>query len=114
MPGAEKYLKTKMLTVLTKSSRCLCVAIQSQSPVKGTSKRGKAFKGTSKGIISFNPCLTYYSTELTKWKQITILTYIKETFLCYMELRRGKRLKNLQENIKFSCAGWDLTQEITK
>lgn len=50
MFGAEKYLKTKMLTVLTKAWRFLCVAIQSQLPVKGTSKRGKAFKGMSKGI----------------------------------------------------------------
>lgn len=46
MLGEEKHLKTKMLTVLTK----LCVAIWSQLPVKGTSKRGKALKVTSKGI----------------------------------------------------------------
>lgn len=56
MLGAEKYLKTKMLTVLTKSWRFLCVAIQSQSPIKGTSKKGKAFKGMSKGMTLHLMC----------------------------------------------------------
>lgn len=31
-----------------------------------------------------------------------------------MELRKGKRLKSLQENTKFFFAIWDFTQEISK
>lgn len=70
MLGAEKYLTTKMLTVLTKSWRFLCVALQSQSAVKSPSKRGKAFKGMSKGITLHLICSspTIPTTELTKWK----------------------------------------------
>lgn len=44
----------------------------------------------------------------------TNLHKIKLPLLHGIEKKRGKILKNLQENIKFFLTVWDLTQEITK
>lgn len=71
--------------MLTKPRRFLSGTIQSQLSVKGTTcKSEKAFKGMSKGMtphLMVSDQLTYYGTDFTKWKRLTILILHKRKLL---------------------------------